>query len=269
VPLITLTHGPKPTSHYAAWQSSLEQVLQDLYSGAISPEDLNEDLFAHYASSLEKAASNGLKTDLGAIQYDAAGKTPLLQIKRNVYQFAGAKTYSQLKEINAMLYSEKGTRVSKDVFKANATKYYNDAKIIDKKYYDWLNVEYDQADITANATREWHDYAANKDVKNLQYQTVGDDRVRPAHALLNGIIKPKDDPFWKINFPPNGWLCRCDVIETNDDVTTGEINFTPDPGFDFNPGIENELFGDSPYYPSTKKGRERLAATVDKMAIKK
>lgn len=44
-----------------------------------------------------------------------------------------------------------------------------------------------------------------------EYETKRDNRVRPAHKLLDGIIKPYNDDFWDIYYPPNGFLCRCNV----------------------------------------------------------
>jgi len=46
-----------------------------------------------------------------------------------------------------------------------------------------------------------------------EYVTVGDDRVRPSHAALEGVRLPKDDPRWETIYPPNGYNCRCQVIE--------------------------------------------------------
>jgi hypothetical protein len=46
----------------------------------------------------------------------------------------------------------------------------------------------------------------------LEYSTVGDRNVRPSHALLDKFTAPKSDSFWKNNYPPNGWNCRCTVI---------------------------------------------------------
>ncbi len=265
---ITLSDKPKQTSYYQSWQASLQQVIEDLHSGELQPEDLNEDLFLHYLTTLETAAGKGLKVNLGAISNDDPDAEAYKAMRESIYQFSGAKTYRQLADINSLLYTDKGERVSKDVFKANATKYYRDAQIIDDRYYEWLNVEYDQAQATGDMARQWKSYERNKDVANLQYVTVGDDRVRPAHALLNGIIRPKTDPFWKTNFPPNGWLCRCDAVETNDPVTAGDINFKADPGFDFNPGITNKIFGDSPYYPKSKKMKALVVSRASELANK-
>jgi SPP1 gp7 family putative phage head morphogenesis protein len=81
----------------------------------------------------------------------------------------------------------------------------------------------------------------------FKYVTVGDDRVRAAHQAMDGITLPKDDPFWRTSFPPNGWSCRCQAIELFEPRTVvapapREIdgvmtNPVPDPGFDFNPGV--------------------------------
>jgi SPP1 gp7 family putative phage head morphogenesis protein len=44
-----------------------------------------------------------------------------------------------------------------------------------------------------------------------QYMTVGDERVRPSHAILNGMVFHADHEFWAENYPPNGHKCRCGV----------------------------------------------------------
>lgn len=43
----------------------------------------------------------------------------------------------------------------------------------------------------------------------FQYSAVLDDRVRPAHAAMDGRIYLATDPIWKIWTPPNGFSCRC------------------------------------------------------------
>ena len=46
-------------------------------------------------------------------------------------------------------------------------------------------------------------------VWGYEYVTVGDDRVRPNHAAMDGVRLPKADAWWQRNTPPNGWNCRC------------------------------------------------------------
>ena len=47
----------------------------------------------------------------------------------------------------------------------------------------------------------------------LKYVTCHDDRVRPEHAALDGIILPRSDPFWSSHYPPWDWGCRCLAVE--------------------------------------------------------
>jgi SPP1 gp7 family putative phage head morphogenesis protein len=81
------------------------------------------------------------------------------------------------------------------------------------------------------------------------YRTAGDDRVRPAHAALDGFAAKVGDPVWRRIYPPCGFNCRCTVTgEGPDDVPTiastpglaripaGALN-VPDPGFGGQPWL--------------------------------
>jgi len=56
-------------------------------------------------------------------------------------------------------------------------------------------------------------YAAQmeSDAEYLRYDAILDQHTRPTHNARNGIILPKNDPWWSKNYPPNGWKCRCKV----------------------------------------------------------
>jgi SPP1 gp7 family putative phage head morphogenesis protein len=45
-----------------------------------------------------------------------------------------------------------------------------------------------------------------------QYWTVGDMRVRPAHAALDQFCARAIDPVWRRIYPPWGFNCRCSVV---------------------------------------------------------
>jgi SPP1 gp7 family putative phage head morphogenesis protein len=51
----------------------------------------------------------------------------------------------------------------------------------------------------------------------LLYDAVDDHRTRPEHAAWDGRVYPVDSPFWRQHYPPNGWNCRCGVIQLSDD----------------------------------------------------
>lgn len=44
------------------------------------------------------------------------------------------------------------------------------------------------------------------------YTAILDNRTRPAHRSLHGQIFKHDDPIWQSIWPPNGFRCRCTVI---------------------------------------------------------
>jgi SPP1 gp7 family putative phage head morphogenesis protein len=44
-----------------------------------------------------------------------------------------------------------------------------------------------------------------------RYSATLDSRSRPGHAAKNGIILHRDHPWWRTNYPPNDWNCRCKV----------------------------------------------------------
>jgi hypothetical protein len=43
----------------------------------------------------------------------------------------------------------------------------------------------------------------------LMYRIGPSVKHREEHERWDGIVLPKDDPFWDSHFPPNGWGCKC------------------------------------------------------------
>lgn len=57
---------------------------------------------------------------------------------------------------------------------------------------------------------------AAEDLPFWEYVAVSDDRTRPTHRALDGIVFPANHPFWDEHYPPWGFACRCSVIASFD-----------------------------------------------------
>lgn len=116
---------------------------------------------------------------------------------------------------------------------------------------------------TAYAAGDWAQIQETKaEAPYLMYDAIDDGRTRPQHRAWDGIVLPIDDPWWNTHRPPNGWNCRCSVIQLSADQVramgktvaekapasptreytnprTGEVSRVPvgiDPGWAYNPG---------------------------------
>lgn len=129
------------------------------------------------------------------------------RLTRSDYIFSGMKTFHELNEAFPSLLDENGNRKSFEQF-------YNDVQKIDKTYnQNYLHAEYNFVHASAEMAAKWDAFAEDGDRYNLQYRTAGDSKVRPEHAALNGVTLPQSDPFWESYYPPNGWNCRCTVVQ--------------------------------------------------------
>ncbi|MGD9599916.1 MAG: phage minor head protein [Steroidobacteraceae bacterium] len=117
---------------------------------------------------------------------------------------------------------------------------------------------------SAYAAGQWKEINAQADLAPfLMYDAVDDFRTREQHRLWDRKVLPVASPWWKTHYPPNGWNCRCGVIQldatevkrlglqvdplpsdgtyTWKNPRTGALQQIPnglDPGFDKNSGIE-------------------------------
>lgn len=172
------------------------------------------------------------------------------QLRINAASYAAFKNHNEQAKLRDLLVDADGKPRLWNAF-------LKEAKPITQEYNQtWLKTEYDQAIASAQMAEKWAGFEENADIyPNLEYVAVNDERTRPEHAKLNGIIRPINDPFWNTNYPPNGWGCRCSVVQT-DKEPTKKAEFKPDKGFSFNSGKEKKLFSDSNGY------RADLAKTV-------
>lgn len=128
-------------------------------------------------------------------------------LSRSNYIFSGMKAFHELNEAFPSLIDENGDRKPFERF-------LNDVRKIDETYNaNYLRAEYNFVNASARAAAKWEEFVKDGDRYNLQYRTQRDDHVRPEHAALDRVTLPPSDPFWRDFYPPNGWNCRCDVVQ--------------------------------------------------------
>lgn len=183
----------------------LLHLLEQLYAGEdlTSYRTLLRATARDYVEALQEGHS-GLLTD---VDWNSPDFDTLQHLTENVYQFAAAKNYHELKDLSEAVRD--GDRVrSFSEFQEEAR------KIVGKYNGAWLRTEYNQAVAAAQSGARWNEFARNKQtMPYLQYQCVMDENTRADHAALHGIIKRIDDPFWDRYMPPNGWGCRCEAVQ--------------------------------------------------------
>ena len=219
----------------------IEKLAKDLHEGKIKGADFNEDLVRQTYKDLSEAAGSGYGKEFYNYETNAERK---LELRQNLYKFSGAKTYQQTAKLNFLLQGEDGEPRSFSDFRKEALK-------LNEQYnQNYLKTEYQTAQRSAAQAEKWAKYEDQKGVyPNLQYKTAKDDRVRDDHDAIDDVIKAVDDKFWDKWYPPNGWNCRCYVVQTNKPVTRGMPEGNPTMGFQNNVGKNNNVFDEEhPYF---------------------
>lgn len=197
------------------YTKTVKKIAKGLHNGTIKPESLNATLINQIYSDLESAGADGWGKDWTKFGKDITNDKTVLSLQKNIFRFSGAKTYAQLKEFNELLYKDGKLRPQKD--------FINDVlKVNDRYNRNYLQAEHQTVRQGGHHGRNWIQFQKDKDLfPNLEYRTVADERVREEHNALHTIIKPINDPFWDTYYPPNGWRCRCYVVQSTKPATKG------------------------------------------------
>ncbi len=190
-------------------------------------------------------------------------------LENNAFIFSGFKAFHTLREVGLSLTTDKGEIKPFETFR-------KDVEQVNNRYnHNYLRAEYNYAVRSAIMAEKWERFVREADRYDLQYRTAMDDRVREDHAILHNTTLPVLDPFWREFFPPNGWGCRCDVVqvrkdkypESDPDLAMLRGNNCTEAAkqqiFRFNPGKELKLFPPKhPYY----KAPEEAKKVIEQMA---
>ena len=188
-------------------QEQLKAAFKSMMKGLFKQKGASLDI--NIITSKEAQAFIETHADVlnSAFEQTKMSSTMRDSLERSTYVFSGLKTFHELNEAFPALVDENGNRKPFERF-------LNDVQKLDKTYNEhYLRAEYNFAHASAGMAAKWEAFAEDGDRYNLQYRTVGDDHVRPEHAALNGTTLPFSDAFWDSYYPPNGWNCRCTVVQ--------------------------------------------------------
>lgn len=182
-----------------------ESLIVEVFNGDM--DYFCPELFAFFSddflSAVQPVFKNGIKNTDTGITYNAPDDVFRTAMETNLFHFSAAKTLAEVQELNRIF------RESKDF-----TEFHRRAKeVTDVFNKTWQKTEHDTAILTAESASLYRRLMSKvKIYPYWEYRTVGDDKVRPRHRMLEGIILHYSDPRWNKIFPPNGWKCRCWVV---------------------------------------------------------
>lgn len=180
-----------------------------LYQQAeISPESLTAEEVQRFIRTHSDVLDGAVDIALKEVPLDDIS---VQRLKESNYVFSGIKTFHELNEAFPSLLDEEGNRKPFNQFLNDVQKVYDAYNV------QYLRTEYNFAQASALMAARWKKFEQEGDRYNLQYRTMYDKRVRRTHRMLHNITLPIESPFWDKYFPPNGWNCRCTVVQVRKD----------------------------------------------------
>lgn len=173
-------------------------------------------------------------------------------MEENIWSFSAAKSIVEMEHMKSLLFNADGSKRTFEEFR-NAC--------LDAGYQfnvNYLRTEYNTANAAAQSAAQWAMFE-KEGVQILQYKTVGDDRVRPAHEALDNFTAKRDDKIWGAIYPPNDWNCRCWVVPGKENEISNPL---PQPLIDAIPPLFRRNVGNTkmiydenlhPYFKIEKK----------------
>ena len=170
-------------------QAALRYIKNKKLAPAFSYKDIwNEEHATNFtvAKAMQLDVLNDIK---GAVETSIADGQTLEQFRKNLKTTLMQKGWWGKKEmedpltgetVNAQLGSD---RRLKTIYDTNLRSAYQEGR--------WERTQ----------TSTAHPY--------LMYRVGNSKEHRKEHLDWNGLILPKDDPWWNSHFPPNGWGCKC------------------------------------------------------------
>ena len=171
---------------------------QELSKMVLAGTWLREGLYSKWSERLLK------------IDYDATDHVALAAMEYNLFHFSKTRELATIQQLNKLLINKKTLEIVSFTDFAKAAQ-----PLLSNANKHWLRTEFNHAVAVGQNASAYHRIWNEKDTvtKLFQYQTIGDANVRPEHDLLDGKVFNIEDSEARRLIPPNGWGCRCEIVQ--------------------------------------------------------
>lgn len=256
----------------------MDDLTNDLLAALWNNEDtlgLEGTIAVEEALHLVKGLKSGYGVTVG---YNTPDTLAYQMMEYNLFEFSTTKTEARLAAMSELLIDQEKNQIrSFKEFEEIAS------QKVDSFNKEWLQTEYNLSVAVGQNSAAYVRFKAQKDdFPFVEYQTIGDSSVRAEHAKLNGLIFSLDDPEAMKLWPPNGYNCRCEMLQTNErpaTVSSGKVaqemlnseDAKWSKGqFNINRGDLKQVFTKKQFYSTTKGLPEKLNnMTFDKYNLPK
>jgi SPP1 gp7 family putative phage head morphogenesis protein len=140
------------------------------------------------------------------------------ELRRRAFTIVADMRDYLLSRVRDMLhgYIESGGTIEE--FVAELEKYFAAAGVTRRnRYYLETVFNTNVQEALARGKDEIYEEADEDEFPYRQFLTVGDDRVRGPHMVLDGFTAPKNDPIWRKLRVPLSYNCRCSITLVHKD----------------------------------------------------
>lgn len=228
-------------------KTQIDKFFKDIHSGKITIENIPVELSKYTYDELMPFVAKGFG------EIDSTIKNVKINLyKKNISAFSGAKSFQEVNDMTRLSFLSDGSKRPFKEFKEYAN------TIKDQYNVNWLKTEQNTAFSVAQSADKWQNYEKDKYLfPVLQYKAVDDERIRDEHLDWDNLKFPVDSSFWDTRMPPNGFNCRCMVIQLTEgkvDELKGQKKNTSKQ-FSNNAGKTDYIYDPKkhPYFKHTKK----------------
>lgn len=221
------------TPKFGLSEAEIKKAYANARPGAMDPV-----IYRHTRNVLHA----GVDRVYGTPKYNEPDFAKAYHLKQNLSQFTAFKTAEQTARLAA-------------------AEELDDAHILNRRYnVNYLRTEYVHSVRGSRAAKNWDRIQRDKDLYgSLRYEASTAGEPRKAHKRLYGIVRPVDDDFWRVWFPPNDWGCKCGTSQVRGEKSSSMPRGVkpPPPVMRNNPGITGKLI---PYtHPIIQRAKNRKA----------